>query len=286
MIDALLPFPGFPGIPEQTYSPRALAAFLAQEAPFDLAVQMHGSGTVSNAFTALLGARATAGLYQPGHYRPADATFFAYPNHGSEIHRCLFLTQSLRCPSDDDRLVFPVSAADRAALDANAALRALPPRGFVCLHAGSRDPARRWPADRFARVADRLAELGYSIVLTGTASERAAAAAVAAAMRHPATNAAGETSVGAAAALLERAALLVTNDTGISHLAASVRTPSVVVFLASDPDRWAPIDRSRHRCVVARGLSTRGLRRSRHTVPAADEIVSEAVSLLIGAYDG
>src|SRR5690606_36419964 len=59
LIDALLPFPGFPGIPEQPPIPGALARFFgaARANPFDLAIQMHGCGTVSNAFTVLLGAR-------------------------------------------------------------------------------------------------------------------------------------------------------------------------------------------------------------------------------------
>ena len=288
LVDSLLPFPGFPGIPEQPYSPHALAAFLARPERFDLAVQMHGSGTVSNAFTALLDARAVAGLYQPGHYRPDAAMFFPYPDNGPEVHRWLFLTESLCCPSVDDRLTFPVSASDRAALNAISELSALPPGSFVCLHAGARDAARRWPAERFAAVADHLAERGYSIVLTGTASERAAADTVARAVRYPVINAAGQTSLGAVAALLERAALLVTNDTGISHLAASLRTPSVVVFLASDPERWAPIDRSRHRCVIARRLPTGGLqpmRGSSDAVPAADDVLAEALALLSSGYD-
>ncbi|HEX7082335.1 MAG TPA: glycosyltransferase family 9 protein [Gammaproteobacteria bacterium] len=291
LVDALVPFPGFPGIPEKPYSFSALCAFLhrAAASPYDLAIQMHGNGTVSNAFTALLGARTIAGLYRPGQYRPAEDTFFPYPERGSEIHRWLFLTEALRCPSDDDRLTFPVTEADREALRSHTVLGALPERGFVCVHAGARNPSRRWPAERFARVADALAERGYDVVLTGTATERPAAEAVAAAMRHTAINAAGDTPLGAAAALLEKAALLLTNDTGVSHLAASLRTPSVVVFLASDPDRWAPIDRERHRAVVAHGLVTRPLERmlaSRCAVPETSEVLGEALDVMNGVYGG
>lgn len=288
LLDALVPFPGFPGIPEQPLSPRALARFIvaARARPFDLAIQMHGSGTVSNAFTTLLGARTSAGLYEAAGTRP-PGRFFPYPRHGSEVHRCLYLARAIECPADDDALSFPVTDADRATLREHVRLRELLDERFVCLHAGARDPARRWPPRRFAAVGDRLAAAGYRVVLTGTAAERAAADEVAAAMRRTALNAAGETSLGTAAALLERAALLVTNDTGISHLAAALGTPSVVVFLASDPERWAPLDRERHRPVVARGLTDRpfdGMRCSRDRIPQAQEILDEAFGLMTGAH--
>jgi ADP-heptose:LPS heptosyltransferase len=47
--------------------------------------------------------------------------------------------------------------------------------------------------------------------------------------------------------LIERARLVICNDTGISHVAAAVRTPSVIVCCGSDFRRWAPLDHERHR---------------------------------------
>ena len=284
VFDALMPFPGFPGVPEHPYSSDRLARFLrrVQQQPFDLAIQMHGSGVVTNVFTAMLGARSAAGLYLPGNFRPRPGRFFPYPQHGPEASRWLHLTTQLGCPNDGDALAFPVSAEDRAALRAHATLGNLVESRYVVIHPGARDPARRWPSDRFARVADALADQGYRIVLTGTVSERESACAVSAAMRADPVNAAGETSLGVAAALLERAALLVTNDTGISHLAAALRTPSVIVFVDSDPDRWAPPDRVLHRPVVARTLersAPQGARRSRSAMPEPDEVLDEAFDL-------
>lgn len=287
VIDALVPFPGYPGIPEHPYSPNGLASFLEDmhARPFDLAIQMHGSGGVSNAFTALLGAKTTAGLFEPGRRRPEHGRFFPYPDHGPEVDRWLYLTDMLDCPASDKTTAFPLSEFDRAALNDHALLGGLTSTRYVCIHAGARDPLRRWQADRFARVGDEMLARGYEVVLTGTAAERETANAVAFRMRGDAINAAGETTLGTIAALLERAALLVTNDTGVSHLAASLRTPSVVVFLASDPERWAPVDRTLHRPVLARDLIPQpidSMRKSRTAIPEADEVLDEAFALLTG----
>jgi hypothetical protein len=78
-------------------------------------------------------------------------------------------------------------------------------------------------------------------------------------MDTPATDLAGRTTVGTLAALFASARLVVTNDTGASHVAAAVGTRSVVVFpAAGDADRWAPVDTALHRRVQGGGRPAGG----------------------------
>jgi ADP-heptose:LPS heptosyltransferase len=247
-VDRLVPFPGFPGLPEVPFDPVRTVAFLgeAQRQPFDLAIQMHGSGTASNPFIALLGARRTAGLFLPGLPAPDPELFAPYRADAPEPLRHLALMQFLGFPTDDGRPEFTLSPDDETAWQELAERHGLVAGEYACVHAGAAEERRRWPAERFAAVADALAARGLRIVLTGSGAETGVTAAVAAAMRADAVDLAGATALGPLAALLAHATVTVTNDTGTSHLAAALGAPSVVIFTASDPRRWAPLDRARH----------------------------------------
>jgi ADP-heptose:LPS heptosyltransferase len=86
--------------------------------------------------------------------------------------------------------------------------------------------------------------------ITGTAAEAQLTVSVLGLMTAPALHLAGSTSLGSLEALVGRARLVVCNDTGISHIAAAMRTPSVIVASGSDTQRWAPLDHERHRVVA------------------------------------
>lgn len=250
-LDDFLEFPGYPGIPERPLDvPRATRFFSrSHRAGFDLALQMHGSGLASNAFTMMLGAKRSAGFFLPGLYCPAEDSFLAYPGDQPEIRRHLRLVEFLGIPAQGEHLEWPITAEDERALEALEETRALDREAYVCVHPGARDPRRRWSPAGFARVADWLASQGLQVVLTGSEQEAPVVAAVSGEMTSSHVSMAGRTTVGALGALLAGARLLVTNDTAPSHIAAALRVPSVVVFTASDSSRWAPLDRHLHRPV-------------------------------------
>ena len=88
-------------------------------------------------------------------------------------------------------------------------------------------------------------------MLTGTAAEAELTRAVARESEVPLLDLAGRTGLGALAALLQGACLLVSNDTGVSHVAAALRVPSVIISTGDNPERWAPIDVRRHRVLCS-----------------------------------
>lgn len=258
LIDDWRPFPGFPGIPEGWHSPKATLEGLSQlqGQAYDLTLQTHGSGNYINPFLTLLGGRLQAGFYLPGQYCPDAQYFLPYPVEVSEVERLMQLMTFLGLPEQGRDLEFVLSNQERQAGLQLLQRHGLIPGQYICLHPGASSRDRQWSISGFITVARQLAAQGYPIVLTGTAAERSLTNDVAAAVDGCVVNLAGCTALGAIAALLQQAALLVCNDTGISHLAAALAVPSVIVFSNSDRTRWAPLDQARHRIVDSRERKT------------------------------
>jgi len=184
-----------------------------------------------------------------GNRRPPPATSSHTRIKATRFAACCVFSKCSAFPAQGEELEFPLYDDDYRELHALTGMDALEPGRYVCLHPGARDIAKRWPARHFARIGEALHDIGYRVVLTGSGAERNLTTAIARAMRNPSINCAAPVSVGAIAALLNHARLIVTNDTGVSHIAAALRLPSVVIFSATDPDRWAPLDGTLHRIV-------------------------------------
>lgn len=119
-------------------------------------------------------------------------------------------------------------------------------RPWVCLapgggvNPGTELIAKRWEAERFGALAGRLANRGYLPLLIGGPPDRQAVEAALAAGDGSAINLCERLSLTAVGALLQRSRLLVSNDTGVLHLAAAVDTPVVGLFGPTDPALYAP----------------------------------------------
>jgi lipopolysaccharide heptosyltransferase II len=260
-VDRFLPFPGYPGIAEVEYCSERTAAFLAEARAdrYDLAIQMHGDGNISNSFIAELGARMSLGYRRAPDPRLTASLLYQRDEH--EIVRWLRLIAALG-PPEAQPICSPASLATEFPLtpsDITKAAKLLfvtPAFPLVGLHPGAKAKTRRWPAERFAALADSLIDsYGADVVLTGSAAEQQLTATVRRAMHHPALDLAGQTDLGTFGALVARLDLLVSNDTGAAHMAAAVGTPSVVLFGPGRPEQWGPLDRERHQVIDAWALA-------------------------------
>lgn len=251
LIDELIVFPGAIGFPEQPETNAGLPQFFAQTRAhrFDLAIQLHGSGGIANDLLLEFGAKAQAGFVQPDEAQRSGC-FIGWPDTLPEGERYLALMHAMGAPAIERQAAFPLNRQDRDEYAALAAAHGVEAQRLVLIHPGAQLPSRRWPAERFAAVADKLAADGWQIAITGTAAEAPLTGAVLGAMTSPALHFAGATSLGGLAALVGEARLVVCNDTGISHIAAAVATASVVIASGSDTRRWAPLDHALHRVLA------------------------------------
>lgn len=248
---SFIPFPGYAGLVEQPYIPAEFEVFAMQvkEADFDLVIQMHGNGSVTNAMVNKLHAGVKAG-YFPESEKACGRFFMRYPEGMNEVERHMKLMEFLGVPLRGKELEFQVT---RDEVESARRLRrefALEPMRYVCIHPGARDVKRRWRPEYFALIADEIVDHGFKVVLTGTSAEEKVVEEVVNKMRHPAVNLAGKTELGVLAALIGDSRLLICNDTGVSHIAAALGSPSVVIFLQSDPERWAPLNPDRHGVIL------------------------------------
>jgi len=161
------------------------------------------------------------------------------PRGGHESARLLALAGADRPAERSPEVTLTLTDADRAAAAAWLTARGIA-TPFVAVAPGSIWGTKRWP-----RYAELVARLDRPVVVLGSPADSALAATVAAAAPGRAHSAAGALSLREAAAIIERAALLVTNDSAPLHFATGVGTPVVAVFGPTTPMQgFGPIGRS------------------------------------------
>lgn len=115
-------------------------------------------------------------------------------------------------------------------------------RSVVALCPGSiNSRAKRWPAESFAALADRLLEERRQVLLVGSASEADVTDEVTRRMRQKPVVLTGKTTIDQLTSVLSVVDLLVTNDTGPAHIAAALGRPTLVIFGPTNPLTTRPL---------------------------------------------
>jgi heptosyltransferase-2 len=138
---------------------------------------------------------------------------------------------------EDDR---PQLRLDPSQVDATLARVALEREGYYVMAPGAEfGPAKRWPAIHFTEL-ERL--LDRPAVLLGSAKERPLCDEIAGAADSRCINLAGETSLPEAFALIAAAKAVISNDSGLMHVAAAFGVPQVALFGSSSPLHTPPLN--------------------------------------------
>lgn len=235
---------GEDGVDDVPALERFFAAMAAER--FDLAIQLHGGGRYSNPFTRRLRARYTIGSKSP-EAEPLDA-WIPYFYFQPEVLRYLEIVSLVGAGPVTVEPDFTVTRADHAEVDS----LALPDdRPWIVIHPGATDGRRLWPAAQFAAVADHLADAGAIVIVSGGRSEAAIVDAVVGAMRREAVALCERLSLGGLAALLARAHVVLSNDSGPLHLAGAVGARTVGLYWCINFANGGPVTRQRHHPVIS-----------------------------------
>jgi ADP-heptose:LPS heptosyltransferase len=152
-----------------------------------------------------------------------------FRQHHTEIQ--LLPLKALGLPEPTDKQIFlGYSAEDAASVDVFLRECGITER-FIVIAPLTTWVSRNWPEERFAQLGDRLAqETGCRVVMIGSPKERSVVEQIAARMETNPVRAAGIFGFRGMAALIARASVLVTGDTGPMHAAAAVGTPYIALF--------------------------------------------------------
>lgn len=108
---------------------------------------------------------------------------------------------------------------------------------LIGIHAGGKQNTKRWPAEKFAEVADYYTGKGIQVILFGDENDKEINSGIAALVKNKQNlaNLTGKTTFKEMAAKIKECSVLVTNDSAPFHIATAVKTPAVVIFCATTP---------------------------------------------------
>jgi ADP-heptose:LPS heptosyltransferase len=217
------------------------------EIPITVAVNLHGRGPQSDEVLLERAPRELLAYAHPEVRATRDGPAWDGGEHETERWCRLLRAYGIDADASDLDVSFPSDSPTVGRIADTVDART------TIVHPGAAAPARRWPADRFAAVARAEREAGRRVVVTGSSEEKELAAAVVADAglpRHALL--AGRTDLRVLMALVTRVGRVVCGDTGMAHLATATRTPSVVLFGPTPPQRWGPpAGRAWHRVLWA-----------------------------------
>ena len=202
---------------------------------YDAVINLHG-GTTAGFFV-----RASAAKYRIGYdfYR-----YKRFHTHLFSLSDCINFWQTDQLHSAEQQLALlglagiPVEdkPKSRLAIIQNSKFKI---QNYALIHPVAAFDTKQWATENFARVAEFLSEKGLQIAAVATQKEREILENLKKISNAPIVTF-DDLSLPEITALASRAKIFVGNDSGIAHIAAAVKTPSVVIFGSSNRTHWRP----------------------------------------------
>ncbi len=249
-VEVVPPCPGISAPPDAQGDTDAIENFVdrMRGAGFDLALQLHDGGHHANPFLLRLGARFAIGL-KAHDAEPLERWIACDGWHNKRLQ---LLEVAALAGADTLRIGRELQVIERDRQEAAHAIAPDPGNPLVLLQPGAGDPRRRWPIQHFAAIADALIEeAGALVAINGTQQESALVRQIQGQMRYRAVDLSGRLSLSGLCGLLERAALLVSNDSGPLHLGLAIGTPCVGIYWLTKLIESGPLRQQGHRAALS-----------------------------------
>jgi ADP-heptose:LPS heptosyltransferase len=218
-----------------------------EQEQFDVVFNFQGNGISANPFIKQFGAKLTAGL-TCDKAEKLDRSLNHY-YYQSEAIRYLEAAKLIGATTDNWEPQLDVLSQDID--EVSNFIARLNNKPYIVLHPVAMDTRRMWPLENYAPLADYLHEIGFEVVFTGAPEDRTVVEDTIYSMNYKAINAAGNFSLGGLAAVLSKASLMISADTGPLHLGRAVNTPTIGFYWAPNLINWGPLTRTIHRPMIS-----------------------------------
>ncbi len=168
-----------------------------------------------------------------------------------EAEYCVDILNSVgvSAPLSEIEFVIPVNPQSDAWVENWCRENHFDPKDLIIINPSASDPARQWPAERFAKIIQILQSKNIGpVAVIGTQNDIAAQKVLSSVQSTQSVKVfdlRGKTSMSQLIALLRKSRMLISNDTGPVHIAAALKTPVVSIFTRNEPginpERWRPL---------------------------------------------
>ncbi len=177
-------------------------------------------------------------------------TALAYFNQGKNFDQNIFAKQDIPNPQLKTNPSFVTSVFDRFSIDTTSNIS----NKILILAPGAAfGEAKKWPEEYFAKVAVDKTQSGWDVVLLGSVKDRISTDYIEKKVNNPkkCKNLAGQLQLPETVAIISKATVIVSNDSGLLHVAASLNIPLIGIYGSTSPNFTPPLIEDKKKIILS-----------------------------------